>query len=269
MKTAFIRSILLLIAAILPTIAIPAAERSTIEFESMDGLSVTADVYASETPASPVVLLFHQANSSRGEYRDIAPRLAAEGYTAIAVDLRAGAAFNNVENETAMAAAEARKKTRYSDAYQDMEAALRHAVTTYPNRPVVVLGSSYSASLALILAAQHPEHVDVVLAFSPGEYFGDRNAHFVRGFAGRVSVPVFLTGARSEMAQIQELFEAVPARTKTLYRPLVAGQHGARVLSVRQPGSEGYWFAAKDFLLDLELGKAQRNVTASAGERAE
>ncbi|MBX9795833.1 MAG: alpha/beta hydrolase, partial [Sphingomonas sp.] len=37
-----------------------------------------------------MLLLFHQAGSSKDEYAAIAPQLAADGYSALAIDARAG-----------------------------------------------------------------------------------------------------------------------------------------------------------------------------------
>ena len=72
----------------------------TIQFNSGDGIRVTADVYMTESADAPFILLFHQAGYSRGEYREIAPRLNAMGYNCMAVDQRSGKEVVGVQNLT-------------------------------------------------------------------------------------------------------------------------------------------------------------------------
>ena len=49
----------------------------------------------------------------------------------------------------------------------------------------------------LILAAEHPNDVQAVLAFSPGEYFSFNDQH-ISDYASKITQPVFITSARSE-----------------------------------------------------------------------
>lgn len=60
-----------------------------VTLRAKDGLTVFARAYAADQPKA-VILLFHQAGSSKGEYATIAPKLALAGYDALAVDARAG-----------------------------------------------------------------------------------------------------------------------------------------------------------------------------------
>ena len=46
---------------------------------SSDGLKITADFYQSD-PFQPYMIFMHQARSSRGEYKEIAPRFVKMGY---------------------------------------------------------------------------------------------------------------------------------------------------------------------------------------------
>ena len=47
---------------------------------------------------APVLVLFHQAGWSRGEYREIAPKLNELGYICLAIDQRSGKGVNGVAN---------------------------------------------------------------------------------------------------------------------------------------------------------------------------
>lgn len=88
-----------------------------VTFPSLDGLDISADLYlTSDDRATPFIVLFHEAGSSRGEYRDIAPRLNALGYNVMAVDQRAGGSANDVKNETFTRAVAAGLPTDFLDA---------------------------------------------------------------------------------------------------------------------------------------------------------
>ena len=55
------------------------AKPSGIWATAADRINVRGDLYAAENPKA-IVLLFHQADSSREEYATLGPRLAAAGY---------------------------------------------------------------------------------------------------------------------------------------------------------------------------------------------
>ena len=149
-------------------IAIHANAQKTIKFESSDEVEITADLYEVESER-PVILLFHQAGYSRGEYKEIAPKLNELGFTCIAVDLRSGNNVNGVKNKTAACAKKKELPTDYLDAEPDMTAAIDY-VTKNHSTAVILVGSSYSASLALKVGRGN-RNVIGVAAFSPGEYF--------------------------------------------------------------------------------------------------
>lgn len=77
-----------------------AKEKDTINFEAKDGLIVTADLFAPHPNETPFIILFHQAQWSRGEYIEIAPKLNKMGFNCMAVDLRSGGNVNDITNET-------------------------------------------------------------------------------------------------------------------------------------------------------------------------
>ena len=73
------------------------------------------------------------------------------GYNCLAVDLRSGGGVNFVQNETANLAKEKGFATTYLDAEKDMLAAIDYAWGK-SHKPMILFGSSYSASLALRIA---------------------------------------------------------------------------------------------------------------------
>jgi dienelactone hydrolase len=228
-----------------------AAEPRTIAFPSEDGLTITADLYlASDDPGTPFIVLFHQAGASRGEYREIAPRLNALGFNCMAVDQRSGKSMQNVTNETARQARESKRPATYLDALPDMRAALRHARAHHARGVLVAWGSSYSAALVLRIAADHPDLADAVLAFAPGEYFGrlGKPRTWIREAAAEIEQPVFITSARAEQRAWAAIFAAIPSPAKTSYVPATRGNHGSRALWKRFADSQGYWTAVSAFL---------------------
>jgi dienelactone hydrolase len=219
----------------------------TVRFPSVDGVSITADWYrAGENPH--VIILFHQAGYSRGEYLETAPELVKLGFTCLAVDLRAGDESNGIRNETAEAARKAGKRTDLLDAERDMIAALEYVRQAYPASRITLFGSSYSASLALKIARNHSDAY-AVIAFSPGEYFG-KDLNMRNSLAGFVK-PAFVTGSRKEYPEISYLFNYAQGSFITVYSPSSEGVHGSRALWKDSPGNPEYWEALKKFLVRI------------------
>ena len=227
---------------------------TTTRFPSEDGLKITANLYKPRQENDrPCIVLFHQARSSRGEYKMLAPRLVKLGYTCFAVDLRSGIGSGGFHNETLVAAIEAGKPFEsYLESLPDMRAALRVVRERYVDEgvPVIALGSSYSASLALTVVAEDPTLADGVMAFSPGEYFTqyEKPEDWVRTAAAKIECPVFLTSAKDEVESWEPIFEAIPSTHKVAYRSERPGKHGSAALGRRSNGRDGYWEAVESFL---------------------
>lgn len=221
-----------------------------VDFPTAGGIQMHADVYPASGGGPTVIVLFHQAGWSRGEYREIAPRLVKLGYRVMAVDQRAGKGVNGVRNETHRRATSKKMSTRYLDAYVDMIAALNYAIKSLDAQRVIIWGSSYSASLVFRLAAEQPDRVAGVLAFSPGEYFRGQGTEYVRGHAKAVRVPVFVTSSKAERVKAKPIFDAVPAEKKILFTPASLGRHGSHALWERWPDDDVYWASVTGFLTE-------------------
>jgi pimeloyl-ACP methyl ester carboxylesterase len=220
----------------------------SIDFPTAGGIQGRADVYPTIHKSATLVLLFHQAGWSRGEYREIAPKLVKAGYRVMAVDQRSGGKVNGVQNETHRRATRMGLARGYLDAYVDMEAALAYARKELAAERIIVWGSSYSASLVLRLAAEHADDVVGVMAFSPGEYFKKEGSAYIRAFARSTKQPVFVTSSKKERDQVWPIFDASPAKKKILFTPASKGQHGSRALWNQWSDSDVYWAAVNGFL---------------------
>lgn len=226
-----------------------AQAQELIEFESKDGLKVTADLYKPHVKA-PFIVLFHQAGWSRGEYKEIAPKLNEMGFNCLAVDQRSGGEVNGVVNQTKARAEKAGKGTTYVDALQDMEAALDFVKRNYQPSKLIIWGSSYSSALSLKLAGDRSDEIDAVLAFAPGEYFRrlGKSADYVTTSARKIKKPTFITSAKSEKTNWWGIYEAIPTTDKQFYLPSTKGNHGSRALWEKFSDNSGYWEAVKKFL---------------------
>jgi dienelactone hydrolase len=221
----------------------------SVDFPTAGGIEAKADVYASKNESAALVLLFHQAGWSRGEYREIAPKLVKAGYRVMAVDQRSGGGVNGVPNETHRRAGKNGLARSYLDAYADLEAALAYARKDLKAKRIIVWGSSYSAALVFRLAAEHPADVAAVMAFAPGEYFKkQKGPDYIQALAKRVKQPVFVTSAKKEREQVEPIFAASPAEKKILFTPASKGQHGSRALWTKWSDSDVYWAAVNGFL---------------------
>ncbi|NRB76086.1 MAG: alpha/beta hydrolase [Verrucomicrobiales bacterium] len=228
------------------------ASPETITFPSSDRVTITGDLYlASENKQTPFILLFHQADSSRGEYSEIAPKLAAEGFNCLAIDQRSGGTNQGIDNATLKSAEAAGVRTGFPDALPDLLAAAKYARNNHAEGPIIAWGSSYSAALVLKLAGDYPSGFAGVLAFSPGEYFGSfgMSERWIQTSAKNITAPAFVTSAKNEEPQWRPIFDAIPATTvKTSYLPPTKGQHGSKALWAEFPDHEGYWDAVMQFL---------------------
>lgn len=215
-----------------------------ITLRADDGVTVFGNYYPAPN-AKALILLFHQANSNESEYATIAPRLVEAGYGAVAIDQRSGGDMFGGSNRTA---SELGQTTAYIDAKRDLAAALAWAKDK--KLPVILWGSSYSASLLFLVAAERDAGVAGLMAFSPGEYFDGKD--IVRRAAAKVTVPVFITSAgdSKEVAAARAILNAVASPRKTQFVPASGGAHGSSTLiAARNPrGAEENWRAALAFL---------------------
>ncbi|MFO7868874.1 MAG: dienelactone hydrolase family protein [Bacteroidales bacterium] len=221
-----------------------------VTFRASDGLTVTADLYETDIESQRYLLLFHQAEYSRGEFKQIATRLIKLGFNCLAVDLRYGNEVNFINNETAMRARQGSYDVSMLDAKRDMVAAIQYVHTLQDSARIFLLGSSYSASLALVLA-QEREDVEAVIAFSPGEFFGAQLnvENTLRG----LDKPIFVGCPRSEYFYVSQLLSGVTSSNKVVFRPQSSdGLHGAKTLWWESATRDEFWLSLLFFLKDFK-----------------
>jgi len=209
-----------------------------VSFYSKDSLKISADLYLKDYRL-PFILLFHQGGSSRGEYNEIAARLMKLDYNCLSVDLRSGDKINYVANETAQRADAGNYPNAFIDARQDIEAAIQYT-RKYNSKPLILFGSSYSASLCLIIANNN-ENVKAVIAFSPGEYF--RPKLIVKDEISGIQKPLFVSSSSLEYDYVEKMLAGVQEKFITFYRPEKGekGVHGAKALWKENKSSDSCW----------------------------
>ncbi|HVI97743.1 MAG TPA: alpha/beta hydrolase [Sphingomonas sp.] len=223
--------------------AAPAVKPAVIWLKSSDDKSIRGDFYEAEH-AKALILLFHQAGSSKEEYATIAPKLAAAGYSALAIDQRAGGDMYG-HNEVVERMGGSKP---YEEAMADLDGAVRWARPI--GLPVVLWGSSYSASLVIPVANSYGDLVKAVLSFSPGEYLNDKRA--IGRAAEYLKQPIFITSANDpeEIEAAKAIAAKVPDDHATFFAPPEGAIHGSSTLiEAKDPqGAAPTWAAVMDFL---------------------
>ena len=214
-----------------------------ITFTAADGLTITANLYL-VNDTMPYIVLCHQAGYSRGEYNETAPKFSRFGYNCIAVDARSGKEVNDVENRTARAAMKANKPITYLDAEQDILAAIDYAYEK-SKKKVLLVGSSYSASLALKIGTTNNK-VKAVIAFSPGEYFEE--SLNLKEAIKVYTKPLFVTSTKDEAADVTKLIKDIKTPVKHQFIPIEQGAHGSKALWKVTSNHNEYWLALFMFM---------------------
>ncbi len=239
--------------ALLALAALPAMAHAAepLSLRAADGVQVFGTQVPAVARRRGTLLLFHMAGSNRGEYAPTQPELARQGFDSLAIDQRSGGTLWGQRNETAAALG---RDPGYAAALPDLRAALAWARQRDAAGPVLLWGSSYSAALVFLLAAEAGPAVNGLLSFSPGEYFSGIS---VRAAAARCACPAFVTSASDgeEVTAAERLLAAVTGAPKRQFRPR-QGLHGSATLRAdRNPsGAAEAWAAVNAFLAEVVPG---------------
>ncbi len=248
MRTRFCTALLATLALLLPYTA------HSVMPEGVLTLLIAPDktrVYSSYVSAmnnnDKIVLMFHQAGSNRMEYEPVLGAIHIAGYDTLTVDQRSGGNDWDFVNATVKKLGES---TEYAQAYPDLEAALNWAKRKN-YKTIVVLGSSYSASLAIVLASKLGDDIKAVAAYSPGEYFADKN--WIKTAVSNLDVPLYITSPGSEDDKVDEVLKWEKGQDITRFRPTNA-VHGASMLRPDK-NPEGYKANTDDLIKFLDRFK--------------
>ncbi|MCP4310352.1 MAG: hypothetical protein GY790_03735 [Bacteroidetes bacterium] len=218
-----------------------------VSFSSADGLLLTADEYIIEQD-NPYIILFHQQQSSRGEYNTIARKLCKMDYNCLAVDIRNGGSDNFVSNESVKRCRESRCKLGISNVEEDILAAVNFAYEK-SKLPVVLFGSGINGSLCLKIAKEN-NFVRAVVALSPGEYFLPEIS--IRDTITDLRKPIFVSSSLSEFPYVEEIVSGVSKDYVKTFEPRMGeGGRGTISLNSDTENHSEYWLALLLFFKDL------------------
>lgn len=224
-------------------------------YKSLDGLPITATI-SEIAENAPYIILCHQAGSSRGEYKDLSDWLNTLGFNTLAIDQRSGKEMNGVKNQTAERAKEQNLPTDYLDAEQDIRASIAHIADLHllmdRSKPIYLMGSSYSASLVIKIAADtsfdYHKQIAGVMSFSPGEYFSD---YQLSKDLPNVNCPLFITCSKDEVKETSRLADLAKDDLTTFYAPEEPSRHGASAMWENTDGYSATREALSNFLNSL------------------
>ncbi|MDR2147885.1 MAG: alpha/beta hydrolase [Tannerella sp.] len=214
-----------------------------VNFNSKDGLKMTADFYEADKPKG-FILLCHRSHCNRAEYRETAPKLNDLGYSCLAIDQRSGMKVFGETNETKDRAKVKGLPTGYLDAKPDIEAAIDYAYELNDKNKIILFGSSYSASLALLVSTQ-TDKIKATIAYSPGEYLKGVN---LASEIKNIDKPTYVTSPKAEIQQVADLTKNVNPTLLTRFIPTSDGFHGSKTLWKEVGGHETYWTSLEKFL---------------------
>ena len=217
---------------------------NTITFYALDSVLITADTYFLND-IEPTVLLCHQAGFSRGEYIETAKKINKLGFSCMSIDQRSGKEVNGIINQTAIDANSKFMNVGYAGAKRDLEASIDYLYELNGNQPIILVGSSYSASLALWLGNENKK-IKAVAAFSPGEYLKNMN---LADTIKHLQIPTFVTSSKREIVTVKKLMRFVNPDYVIHFKPDMMGIHGSRAIWDSTEGHEAYWSAFKEFLI--------------------
>ncbi len=222
-----------------------------VYFKASDGLRITADLYLKDKKL-PFILLFHQVGSSRGEYNQIAQKLLHLDYNCLAVDLRSGGEMNYVQNETAAFALQNNFKHSMYDSRLDIEAAIRY-VSTYNTKGVILMGSSFSASLCMIEGKSN-DRVGAIIALSPGEFFTTEIS--VRDELRNFNKFIFVSATSKESGYVLKLLDYVPSDRKSVFSAKDGNEsYGSAILSNDTKDGRECWMQLSLFFKKIKPGE--------------
>ena len=216
-----------------------------ITFPSLDGLTITANLYHKNN-SMPVIVLCHQARFNKFEYVGIAKTLWEKGFNCLAIDQRSGGGIVEEINETNLEAKKENKPVDFLDAEQDVIAAVNFASKKY-GKKVILWGSSYSSVLALYTAIAN-DSVKGVISFSPGDYFEKEKGSLAK-LLTTFSKPMFVTSSKEESKELTTMLSKMKMNENQIqFIPDSAGFHGSRALWKTSENNQEYWNAINAFL---------------------
>jgi alpha-beta hydrolase superfamily lysophospholipase len=215
-------TLLLALAALITTTATAAAQGrpQRVTFRTDDGVTIAGTWYEPAYRPGPAVVLVHMLQRSKRDWESMAPRLAAAGIGALAIDLRGhgDSSYANAGNGSG-----------YADMVQDVRAARRFLATrpdVIPGR-IGIAGASLGANVAA-LAAADGAFASMALLSPSLDYRGLRIEAAVRKYGDR---PLLLVSSDDDPYARRSALDLQKTGTSRELLSLVGAGHGTNMLS--------------------------------------
>lgn len=156
-------------------LASTASAQEVVRFPGADGFELEARYVASSVADAPVAICLHQYRSDKDSWKPLLPALQDAGFTTLAIDQRGHGGSTRKGQETVKV--EDVPPEKFGELLRRGPEDVKAALTWLRSKgnaakQVVLFGSSYGCSVALLTHAQVPE-VKALVLLSPGEeYFG-------------------------------------------------------------------------------------------------
>jgi len=196
-----------------------------ISLKTSDGVTIIGDYY--EGGGEKAVLLLHMMPATRASWIAFANKLVAEGWSALAIDLRG-------HGESISGPSGTLDYKNFSDGEHqasivDVESGIEYLVQR-GMKEISIAGASIGANLALVYAAEHP-NIHSVILLSPGLDYRGVNTEAV---APKISEPtrVYLIASKEDdysAASVKDLYENLPIKNKKI-EVLDGAGHGTTIL---------------------------------------
>ena len=213
---------LLALAALITTTATAAVQGrpQRVTFRTDDGVTIAGTWYEPAYRPGPAVVLVHMLQRSKRDWASMAPRLAAAGIGALAIDLRGHGDSSY---------GDAGDPSGYSDMVQDVRAARRFLAArpdVIPGR-IGIAGASIGANLAA-LAAADGAFASMALLSPSLDYRGLRIEAAVRKYGDR---PLLLVSSDDDPYARRSSLDLEKTGTSRELLSLVGAGHGTNMLS--------------------------------------
>jgi alpha-beta hydrolase superfamily lysophospholipase len=201
----------------------PQDRTSRVTYQTPDGQTIVATMMEPSRRPAPAIILVHMLGRSRKDWEPAGARLAGEGFTTLAIDLRghgeSSASSGGSDERATLAAMVADVKTakRFLDTRADV----------LPGR-IGIAGASFGATLAAIAAGDDPTIRSIALLSPAIDYRGVRIEAAMKKYGQRRALFVASREDPYAWRSMRELSKDAPGREMIL---LDRAGHGTTMLA--------------------------------------
>jgi pimeloyl-ACP methyl ester carboxylesterase len=199
-----------IVSAISTLVLAAPQDRSRVTFQTPDGFTIAATMLEGRRPA-PAIVLVHMLGRSRRDWEPAAEKLADEGFTTLAIDLR-----GHGESSPAGGADE---RAKLASMVADVRTAKRFLETrsdVLPGR-IGLAGASLGASLVALTAGDDPSIRSIALLSPSLDYRGLRIDAAMRKYGKRRALLLASREDPYAWRSMRELAKDAPAREMILF----------------------------------------------------